>query len=64
MRLTPGAIIWQRNYYEHIIRDEADLNRIREYIASNPARWAEDDENPRRGGSSKGGSRTAPTNPE
>ena len=38
--------VWQRNYYEHIIRDEADLNRVREYIAANPARWDEDDENP------------------
>ena len=38
--------VWQRNYYEHIIRDEADLSRIREYIVSNPARWDEDDENP------------------
>ena len=43
---TPIHNVWQRNYYEHIIRDEADLNRIREYIASNPARWDEDDENP------------------
>ena len=41
----PGRL-WQRNYYEHIIRDEAALNRIRKYIADNPARWAEDDENP------------------
>jgi REP element-mobilizing transposase RayT len=31
--------LWQRNYYEHIIRDEADLERIRVYIQSNPARW-------------------------
>ncbi|MCZ7627518.1 MAG: transposase [Candidatus Methylomirabilis sp.] len=37
---------WQRNYYEHIIRDETSLNRIREYIQNNPARWAEDPENP------------------
>ncbi len=37
---------WQRNYYEHIIRDADDLNRIRQYIADNPARWAEDPENP------------------
>lgn len=37
---------WQRNYHEHIIRNENDLNRIREYIAFNPARWAEDEENP------------------
>jgi len=34
--------VWQRNYYEHIIRDEADLARIRRYITNNPARWAED----------------------
>jgi REP element-mobilizing transposase RayT len=38
--------IWQRNYYEHIIRDEADFRRISEYIDTNPARWAEDTENP------------------
>jgi REP element-mobilizing transposase RayT len=40
--------IWQRNYYEHIIRDDAELDRIREYIAGNPARWAMDEENPNR----------------
>ncbi|MCD4781387.1 MAG: transposase [Candidatus Omnitrophica bacterium] len=33
---------WQRNYYEHIIRDESDLNRIREYIINNPAKWEKD----------------------
>jgi hypothetical protein len=38
--------IWQRNYYEHIIRDESALIRIREYIATNPARWSSDPENP------------------
>jgi REP element-mobilizing transposase RayT len=38
--------IWQRNYYEHIIRDEKSLLRIREYIATNPARWSIDPENP------------------
>lgn len=38
--------IWQRNYYEHVIRDESSLNRIREYIANNPASWADDAENP------------------
>ena len=36
---TPGARFWQRNYYEHIVRDEKDLNRIRRYIAANPRRW-------------------------
>ena len=38
--------IWQRNYHEHIIRDEKDLQRITEYIETNPSRWDEDDENP------------------
>ena len=37
---------WQRNYYEHIIRDEYSLIRIREYIVNNPAQWALDRENP------------------
>ncbi len=41
-----GTSLWQRNYYEHIIRDEKDLDRIRRYIAENPARWAEDCNNP------------------
>lgn len=41
----PGRV-WQRNYYEHIIRNEAELLRIREYIASNPANWPSDKENP------------------
>lgn len=35
---------WQRNYYEHIIRNEKELNRIRDYIINNPANW-KDDEN-------------------
>jgi hypothetical protein len=38
--------LWQRNYYEHVIRDEESLNRIREYILNNPAQWAFDPENP------------------
>lgn len=45
---TPIHNIWQRNYFEHIIRDEAALNRIRQYIMENPVRWAEDTENPAR----------------
>ncbi|GIV89164.1 MAG: hypothetical protein KatS3mg055_1682 [Chloroflexus sp.] len=45
MRGTPGVSVWQRNYYEHIIRDEQSLNRIRAYIANNPLRWALDREN-------------------
>jgi len=38
--------LWQRNYYEHAIRDEDSLNRIRQYIVDNPVRWAFDRENP------------------
>ncbi len=38
---------WQRNYYEHIIRNEADLNRIRKYIDENPWQWHYDEENPK-----------------
>jgi REP element-mobilizing transposase RayT len=38
--------LWQRNYYEHVVRDEEDLNRIREYIQDNPRRWIEDENNP------------------
>jgi REP element-mobilizing transposase RayT len=37
---------WQRNYYEHIIRNDTDLTRIRTYIANNPLRWSLDEENP------------------
>ena len=36
--------MWQRNYYEHILRDDADLARIQQYIADNPIRWADDPE--------------------
>ncbi len=39
--------LWQRNYYEHVIRDEKDLVRIRDYIQSNSANWDEDEENPK-----------------
>lgn len=38
--------LWQRNYYEHIVRNEEDLARIRYYIECNPKLWAEDAENP------------------
>ena len=38
--------IWQRNYYEHILRDQADYERITAYILDNPANWDRDDENP------------------
>jgi REP element-mobilizing transposase RayT len=38
--------LWQRNYYDHVIRNERELDKIREYIATNPLRWALDRENP------------------
>ncbi len=41
MRGTPGHPIWQRGYYEHIVRNERELERIRTYIRENPARWVE-----------------------
>ena len=45
-----GQPLWQRNYFEHIIRDGKALTRIREYIATNPLRWEFDRENPQRKG--------------
>lgn len=39
--------LWQRNYYEHIIRNEESLDRTRQHILDNPARWVVDRENPR-----------------
>jgi len=42
-RSEPRSRVWQRNYYEHIIRDEASLNRICEYIVMNPLSWGADD---------------------
>jgi putative transposase len=45
-RGTPGMPVWQRGYYEHIIRTEGELMAIREYVLDNPARWNEDENNP------------------
>ena len=44
----PGRL-WQRNDYEHIVRNDDQVRRIRQYIADNPAKWALDPENPARG---------------
>jgi putative transposase len=41
--------VWQRNYWEHIVRDESELNRIREYIRNNPVQWELDRLHPGRG---------------
>ena len=48
MRNTPGAAVWQRNYYEHVIRNEDELNRLRQYILDNPVQWEMDENNPNR----------------
>jgi putative transposase len=45
-RGLPGQVVWQRNYYEHIVRNDSELFRIRQYIAENPVRWDLDRENP------------------
>ena len=46
IRSMPGAPFWQRDYYEHVIRDEYDLQRIRDYIAGNPLKWELDQVHP------------------
>ena len=45
-RLGYAEFAWQRNYYEHIVRDERELERIRDYIDANPHNWASDEYNP------------------
>jgi putative transposase len=47
---TSGADVWQRNYYEHVVRSDASLARIRQYIVDNPAQWDDDNENPNKVG--------------
>ncbi len=46
LRGAPYKPVWQRNYYEHVIRNEDELNEIREYIVNNPLKWDLDSENP------------------
>jgi putative transposase len=48
LRDTPSGPLWQRNFYDEIIRNEKMLNNIREYVQFNPARWSEDNDNPSR----------------
>ncbi|MFC2146484.1 transposase [Acidobacteriota bacterium] len=45
-RGTSGAPVWQRNYWEQIIRNEKSLNNFRQYIIQNPSNWQTDAENP------------------
>ena len=46
LHATTGTSLWQRNCYEHIVRDDDESNRIRRYIEDNPLMWAMDRENP------------------
>ena len=43
------ARVWQRSFYDHIVRSESALERVRQYVVDNPARWGEDEDNPERG---------------
>ena len=45
-RGAPGRRLWQRNFYERVVRSEEDMDRIRAYIRDNPLGWELDDENP------------------
>lgn len=47
-RRVVGIPVWQRNYWEHVIRNQEAFNRIHEYILTNPKRWLLDRENPKR----------------
>ena len=55
-RETPGRKVWQRNYYERVIRNDEELTAIREYIVNNPVRWELDKYNPE--------TRSKPTRPD
>jgi putative transposase len=46
LRNNPGCPVWQRNYYERVIRSESELSKVREYIINNPMKWELDKENP------------------
>lgn len=50
----PLETIWQRNYYEHVIRNEKSLNEIQNYILNNPLKWEYDKENPARKSNKQG----------
>ena len=45
-RQSSNGKLWQRNYYEHVIRNEDELSAVRQYISDNPAKWETDEENP------------------
>ena len=47
-RGLPGATLWHRNYYEHVVLSERELTAIREYVVANTANWHDDESNPLR----------------
>lgn len=53
-RAASTGALWQRGFYEHVVRNDADLDRIRTYILENPIRWDLDPENPQRRGEPAG----------
>ena len=46
LRDNPGASVWQRNYYERVIRNDQELQSIQQYVVDNPAKWQEDENHP------------------
>ncbi len=44
---VPGAPVWQRNYYQHIVRNQRELEALRRYLCGNPMAWEKDPRNPR-----------------
>ena len=46
LRGAPGGVVWQRGYYDRVIRGDAELAQVRQYIRDNPATWAEDRNHP------------------
>ena len=47
-KLWEGDRLWQPNYYDRVIRNDLEMDRVREYIAHNPIAWQFDRENPDR----------------
>jgi REP element-mobilizing transposase RayT len=60
IRQSPGVPVWQRNYYEHVIRNEDDYRQIAEYIADNSHRWEEDTLHPDHAGTARRAPTTVP----
>ena len=46
MRASTGTPVWQRGFYDHVIRDNGELDRVRTYVMDNPRKWSEDADNP------------------